>query len=149
AGGGRVSWGGAESGKGGGGEEGPDHSPPQQEPAGGIPSQRAPAAIRRGSREQCQIAQPPSSERDDWHGDKEDAGKRHDYRRRRRRRNQPSHVTPAERSDQDRQWREIKQEDRSDRSRHHGGEQQRRCRPGSQSDQYDLHHLQLSRFISG
>ena len=72
-----------------------------------------------------------------------------DQRGGRGRGDQPGHVAPAERGDHDRQRREIEQKDRRKRSRNDGSKQERRRRASSQSDQDDLDHLKLSRFISG
>ena len=139
----------AEIGDGGGNDQGADHCRPQYEPADWIPFERAAATVCCRSREQCQVAEPPRSERDHGHSDEENAGEGCDQRGGRGRGDQPGHVAPAERGDHDRQRREIEQKDRRKRSRNDGGKQERRRRASSQSDQDDLDHLKLSRFISG
>jgi hypothetical protein len=139
----------AEIGDGGGNDQGPDHRRPQHQPTDRIPFEHVAATVRRRSREHRQIAEPPSSERDHGHGDEEDAGEDSDDRGSRGRRDQPSQVAPAERGDHDRQRREIEEEDRRERSRDDGSKQERRRRASSKSDQDDLDHLKLSRFISG
>ena len=139
----------AEIGNGGGDHQRADDRRPQDEPADRVPLQRAAAAVGRRSREQGQVAEPPGAEGDHGHRKEEYAGEDCDHRRGEGRGDQPGNVTPAERSDHYRQRRQIEQENCGDRSGDDGCEQQRRGRASAQSDQYDLYHLELSRFISG
>src|SRR6185312_8873956 len=56
-------------------------------------------------------------------------------------------MTPAKRRDQKRQRRHVKQHDRQQRAGHHRSEQQS-CRGArSNTDESDLHHLELSRSV--
>jgi hypothetical protein len=128
-----------------------DERRPQHQAADRIPFKGGRAIGRDRAREQRKIAEPPRRQGDadeerDEEMDPQDGAEACSCGETG---HQARPMAPAERGDQERQRRQIEEERRQDRSGSDRCKQQRRRRACSNSNENDLHHRKLSRFVSG